>query len=71
MKNLLCRLFGHKWNYYKIGNKHDKTIRVCKHCGCLQEWKSLMDPKKLEWVGGNNKYSDFQAYLYIDGYGKE
>lgn len=29
---LLCNLFGHKWNYYKLLDGEVTEFRFCKHC---------------------------------------
>lgn len=35
--NLLCKYFGHRWNYYIIPDSTRRYIKVCKRClACLE-----------------------------------
>jgi len=44
MKNLICKLFGHKWRYFfnsSNGLMQHTEIRVCTRCGKVQQWYKL------------------------------
>ena len=41
--NLFCKLFGHKYHYYKtIEFSPSKLFRICKRCMELQDYRSIM-----------------------------
>ncbi len=38
---IICKIWEHRWNYYKMNDKVGKQIRSCKNCGKIQEYKYL------------------------------
>lgn len=42
-KMLLCRIFGHSFEYYFLHTDTNKNIRVCTRCHIAQEYKWLID----------------------------
>lgn len=64
-ENLICKMFGHNWNYYKT----TADIRVCRCCHRMQEWKHVCGPDKIwSW---SIQYRDKGAREHVEGYGKE
>lgn len=66
--NFICKLFGHKWVYYNVGN----DVRVCKTCHYAQEWKNVnpLTPTNKIWSWAI-MYKELGASKYVEGYGKE
>ncbi len=38
---VLCKLFGHRYDYYLTQDVEQRNFRVCKYCGRLQEYKTF------------------------------
>lgn len=63
MKNLLCKVFGHKWKYFYTGGfvKNRIDIRICLRCNKVQQhiesvgfdkgdiWVDLNEENKKYW----------------------
>jgi len=65
MKDLICKLLGHRWTYYRLTN----DVRVCRCCHRMQEWKTVLGPDKIwSWA---ITYRDYGARRLVEGYGKE
>lgn len=50
----ICKLFGHRFNYYIRNANENENMRFCVHCGLAQEYKpmtvaSFLRPEKV-WV---------------------
>jgi hypothetical protein len=61
---MLCKLFGHKWNYYKVA----QHVRVCGRCKKLQYWTTFYPIPNPFWMTAV-KYTDKGAREHVAGYG--
>lgn len=52
MLKLLCKFFGHNWNYYKSAiDSPPEQFRCCPNCGQLQQYRSIpYFTNKKEWI---------------------
>ena len=61
MKKLICKIFGHKWNYHKsISNAYHQevTIRTCR-CGKVQHLKYMPNI----WDLGKNDVPEWSTLI--------
>ena len=47
---LLCKLFGHHWNYYMIMPSDSHILRSCRRCNFIQEFKYYLSEKEKSWI---------------------
>ena len=63
--NLLCRIFGHRWTYYK---KDAQDFRVCRCCHQMNYWITFPVAKKAFWMI-TVQYKEKGAKAHVEGYG--
>jgi hypothetical protein len=64
--NWLCKLFGHKWIYYKIDAR---DYRVCRCCHQMNHWTVFYPIRNPFWMI-TVQYKDAGAKAHVKGYGK-
>lgn len=70
MKNLICKLFGHKWNYhiFTANGIPKQDIRVCRVCSKTQQYKWHLTSKV--WMN-LVQYTEKGAKEECKGYGEK
>ena len=72
-KNIFCRLFGHKWNYFQVhknvGDNNGQDVRVCKRCGLPEAWTRHITGEYIWSIA--IWYTEKGARQHVQGYGVE
>ena len=65
MKHIFCKLFGHKWTYYRI-TEPTRYIRVCNICHEMHDRKVVFGPDPIWSI--TLQYKKYGAKLHVPGY---
>jgi hypothetical protein len=49
VKNILCKLFGHKWAYHLSNITNRIDLRVCGGCGGVEIWRENVPSFGSNW----------------------
>ena len=73
IQRFLCKIFGHRWDYYRRETPTAQELRVCRCCHRAQYWGVSpwgLQATKPAWLGFV-QYRTKGAKEYVEGFGQE